>query len=376
MSLIILNPDLIFKPKENKIQVINIENGQSFLISEDLYHFLRDFDDNQDLSVIPNEIREQLISNNIIIEKNHYHRFSFKPQIDSVSRIKLCSISVEPFFKKYNFLLNDLFFHSIIIIKFIIILAGVISLSLLVVDISGKAITTGLFSKISIRDLIILYLLTSMTIVLHEISHLYCYKYYGDYPAKIRVILFFFSLTLCCNLTGVYFLDKKKSFITLIAGSFSQLVINGICLIIIYLYYINTGHILTVLMFFVAMNSVSCILNFFPLIKYDGYWLLALKLQDYNLMQNSLDYLYKKFKKIPDLSNHQKTYLLFGISTIIAHFVAWLSSLIVIYNFLQNYIGTYSIFFVLIVASVILLSYIRKYTNLKKRIYKNGLIID
>ncbi|MGN0962728.1 MAG: hypothetical protein ACI4PP_04040, partial [Clostridia bacterium] len=227
--LLILNPDIIFKTEKNEVMVLNIENGKSFVIDKNLYDFLQSFNDNQDLSLVPPEIKDDLLKNGILIERENFKKYNFCPHMDSISRISLCTFSVDSFFDKHRFLLKPNFFKLVFSLSALAVIGGFVCLSLITINLYHLNISIiSVFSKITYIDILILYLLSMFSLILHEMSHLYFYKYYGNYPGKIRLILLFLSPTLCCNLTGIYFLDRKNGVFSLIAGSCSQLVVNGI----------------------------------------------------------------------------------------------------------------------------------------------------
>ncbi|HLD99478.1 MAG TPA: efflux RND transporter periplasmic adaptor subunit [Bdellovibrionota bacterium] len=144
------------------------------------------------------------------------------------------------------------------------------------------------FKHGSILQLLTLCLTIYVVIGIHELGHGLSCRHYGGEVHEIGFLLLFFQPCLYCNVNDAWILDKKwKQVVVTLAGGYVEYFIASLAAIgwalTSPLSYLNA-------LFFQIMSigSISTILfNFNPLIKLDGYYLLADFLGTPNLRERS-----------------------------------------------------------------------------------------
>lgn len=134
---------------------------------------------------------------------------------------------------------------------------------------------------------VLFYIVTIITIFLHEIGHALACKYFGGKVKEIGFLLLFFSPALYCDVSGIRMFKKKQAkIITLLAGIFVQIFILSIMSILYHFIYEGSSFIAT----FALWNLIMVVSNIVPFIKLDGYWILSSWVNIPNLYEKSLKY--------------------------------------------------------------------------------------
>ncbi|MBF0365529.1 MAG: hypothetical protein HQK50_08150 [Oligoflexia bacterium] len=147
------------------------------------------------------------------------------------------------------------------------------------------------FHEMSFLNLAILWVIIYVTIAIHEIGHGLTCKYYGGDVHEIGFLLLFFQPCMYCNVNDAWLFDKKwKQIAVTIAGGYIEFFIGSIFTFI--WFFTNPNTFINIISFQVmTICSASTVLfNFNPLMKLDGYYLLADALEVANLKENSLSY--------------------------------------------------------------------------------------
>ncbi|MEK6707143.1 MAG: hypothetical protein AAB116_23865 [Candidatus Poribacteria bacterium] len=147
-------------------------------------------------------------------------------------------------------------------------------------------------SKLDLIQVLVLWLVIYSMIAVHEIAHGLTCKYYGGEVHEIGVLLIFFQPCVYCNVNDAWLLDKKwKQVIVTIAGSFVELWIGALFMITWATTIPDTFiNVLSIRVVVVSVAS-TILMNFNPLIKLDGYYLLVDYLGMPNLRENAFKYL-------------------------------------------------------------------------------------
>lgn len=148
------------------------------------------------------------------------------------------------------------------------------------------------FQHTSALQLFILWVIVYVVIGIHELGHGLTCRYYGGEVHEIGFLLLFFQPCLYCNVNDAWMLDKKwKQVAVTLAGGFIEYFIASLAAIGWALTAPGTG-LNTLLFQIMSVGSISTILfNFNPLIKLDGYYLLADFLGAPNLRDRSFGFL-------------------------------------------------------------------------------------
>lgn len=154
------------------------------------------------------------------------------------------------------------------------------------------------FSEMSVWNLAALWVVIYATIAIHELGHGLTCKHYGGEVHEIGFLLLFFQPCLYCNVNDAWLFDKKwKQIMVTMAGGYIEITFGAVCAFI--WYFSNPNTFLHTISFQVmTICSLSTVfMNFNPLMKLDGYYLLSDFLEVPNLKDDSFDYLKYFVKK-------------------------------------------------------------------------------
>ncbi|MGG5209537.1 hypothetical protein ACQWU4_11365 [Chryseobacterium sp. MIQD13] len=141
-------------------------------------------------------------------------------------------------------------------------------------------VTTSLSSFTNLSPLWILAIYTS-TMFLHELGHIAACRKFTGKNGEIGFGIYFIFPVLYSNISSVWHASKQERVITNLAGIYMQL----LCMFILYgLYLLTHNASLLYLAYFIAFY---CLLQVFPFIRSDGYWLLSDLTSTSNLLQKS-----------------------------------------------------------------------------------------
>ncbi|MBB6371099.1 hypothetical protein [Chryseobacterium shigense] len=155
-----------------------------------------------------------------------------------------------------------------------------ITFSLLVVLQVIIMINTPLSSFTNISPVWVVVIYTS-TMFLHELGHIAACRKFTGKNGEIGFGIYFIFPVLYSNISSVWHADKQERVITNLAGIYMQL----LCMLILYGIYLLTHDASSLyLAYFIACY---CLLQVFPFIRSDGYWLLSDLTSTSNLLQKS-----------------------------------------------------------------------------------------
>jgi multidrug efflux pump subunit AcrA (membrane-fusion protein) len=148
---------------------------------------------------------------------------------------------------------------------------------------SGAA--PGLFS---LYGLILIWPVVFTVTTIHEFSHGLTCCHYGGKVHEVGFMLIYFSPAFYCDVSDSYMFPKRTNRMAVaLAGGYAQLTVWGICTIVWRLtdpdVFINKLALIVV-----VFSGLQTLLNFNPLIKLDGYYMLSDFLEVPNLRSKAL----------------------------------------------------------------------------------------
>lgn len=181
-----------------------------------------------------------------------------------------------------------------------------------------------LWSFIESENWVSLGLAVAFTKLFHELGHAYTQKKFGGECHEIGIMIFFFMPTLYCNTSDSWLLgDKWKRMYIGLGGLYVELFIFTIAAIA--WWNSSVGNLQDFFMNIMFVCSISAVLtNGNPLLKYDGYYILADWLEIPNLAQKSNKEIFRLFlfhgcgdqRKVDVWTSrfNKQTYVLYGIT--------------------------------------------------------------
>jgi multidrug efflux pump subunit AcrA (membrane-fusion protein) len=140
----------------------------------------------------------------------------------------------------------------------------------------------------SVYGLLLIWPVMFTVTTIHEFSHGLTCCHYGGKVHEVGFMLIYFSPAFYCDVSDSYMFPKRTSRMAVaLAGGFAQLTVWGICTIIWRI--TDTNASINKLVFIVVVFSgLQTLVNFNPLIKLDGYYMLSDFLEVPNLRGKAL----------------------------------------------------------------------------------------
>jgi putative peptide zinc metalloprotease protein len=137
-----------------------------------------------------------------------------------------------------------------------------------------------------------------LVVLFHEFAHGLTCKYFGGDVHEMGFLLLYFQPCFYCNVSDAYlFPEKSKRLWVTFAGAYCQVLVWAVATILWRITALDTG--LNSFLFVVVITSgITVLFNFNPLIKLDGYYLLADYLEIPNLRKKAFQHLSRGLKRI------------------------------------------------------------------------------
>lgn len=138
----------------------------------------------------------------------------------------------------------------------------------------------------SIKDIVIVYLIIVLTFFLHEFSHMITALYYGIRVSDMGFMFYFFIPCAYTNLTHLHYCNNKKNVLhVLSAGMLMDFGIMGLFMTMFN--YMPISNATRYYLYIVLFSMVSLLGNLIIFLKFDGYFILQVLIDETNLMENA-----------------------------------------------------------------------------------------
>jgi|GEM_PF-2297367 len=148
-----------------------------------------------------------------------------------------------------------------------------------------------MWEEVANGEVLILILPYVAVLCMHEFAHGIATKQFGGVIYDMGFMFYYFRPAFYCNVTDSYRFTTWRRIVVAGAGIYFQLVLASLFMV----GYQVAGYPLNLVgrlvITFVFLNMFNSALNFIPLIKLDGYWMLTALSNIDNLRQKSFDYL-------------------------------------------------------------------------------------
>jgi putative peptide zinc metalloprotease protein len=168
-----------------------------------------------------------------------------------------------------------------------------------------------------------------LVVAAHEFAHGLTCRYFGGEVHEIGFMLIYFQPAFYCNVSDAWlFPEKSKRLWVAFAGPYFELFIWALATLLWRLTDVETwlNHVAFMV---VASSGIKTLMNFNPLIKLDGYYLLSDYLEIPNLRRKSFSYIGTLLKQLggsvvegvePPTPRERKIYLAYGLVATVCSF--------------------------------------------------------
>jgi multidrug efflux pump subunit AcrA (membrane-fusion protein) len=142
--------------------------------------------------------------------------------------------------------------------------------------------------RAAVSDYVLLYIVATVLVAIHELAHGFTCKYYGGEVHEIGAMMFYFDIAFFCNVNDAWTFQELKSRLWVTAaGSWIEMVVAGIAAIIWWA--AEPGTLLSdaALGVFLVGGFAAVLINMNPLIPLDGYYALSDWLEVPNLRRRA-----------------------------------------------------------------------------------------
>lgn len=174
-----------------------------------------------------------------------------------------------------------------------------------------------IINQLSSASLIDIWVVIIVTVIAHEFAHGLTCKHFGGEVREIGFLLLFCMPAFFCNVSDAWlFTHKSKRLWVAFSGAYCEFLIWALAVIGWRIFAIETSlHYFALIL--IASSGFRILLNFNPLIKLDGYYMLSDYLDIPNLRAKALDYLKIRmkalisFSKMPEITASSKEKYIF-----------------------------------------------------------------
>jgi putative peptide zinc metalloprotease protein len=199
---------------------------------------------------------------------------------------------------------------------------------------------------LSVENLVVMAVVLACCKVLHELGHALVCKHFGGQCHELGVMLLVFTPCLYCNVSDAWMMQSKWKRIAIsAAGIYVELLLASVCTFL--WWFSQPGTLNSIFLNVMFVCSVSTILfNGNPLLRYDGYFILADLIELPNLRQQSQAFLQQLVAKCFGLElreswtlqrRDQAQLVFYGIAALVYRWVLVVGILFVVYRVLEPY---------------------------------------
>ena len=201
-----------------------------------------------------------------------------KPQEKNFLYLRLFSLNPERVFRLLLPKVEWCFTPAFNLFAALAILSGIVLSSL-----NAEELTGELLSLVSLRGLVMMWLVIAVVVTVHEFAHGLTCCHFGGKVQSMGFMLIYFSPAFYCDVSDAWmFPTRRQRMWVTFAGGYIQLLIWGLAMIA---WRILAQDTLAseILLIVIVFSGFQTLFNFNPLIKLDGYYMLSDYLEIPNL---------------------------------------------------------------------------------------------
>ncbi len=241
--------------------------------------------------------------------------------LDSLLSVKIHAVNPDRWLARIDRRMGRFFFGpAFLTLAWVSIAAGAI-LSIL----NWEQLYLSLPRLFTLYSIPLILIVAFAVITTHELAHGLTLKHFGGKVEELGFLFLYFFPAFYCNVSDAWLLKKRERMLVSAAGGFVQLVVWSWATIMWRLLSPETlGS--RICLIAVAFSGVQTVLNFIPLIRLDGYYLLSDFLETPNLRQKAFGHLKRMFNAwltgtgVPAASGtrrEQRIFMVYGLSSFV-----------------------------------------------------------
>ncbi len=181
-----------------------------------------------------------------------------------------------------------------------------------------RELTVDVQDLFNLNGLLLVWLVTMMVVTLHEFAHGLTCCHFGGKVQEIGFMLIYFQPAFYCDVSDSWmFPPKKQRMLVTFAGGYFQLSIWGLCTV---LWRITApdAFVNQLALVVIVFAGVQTLVNFNPLIKLDGYYMLSDYLEIPNLRSKAVHSIWDRFtgRGRPIPSRERRPLMIYGLASI------------------------------------------------------------
>ena len=196
--------------------------------------------------------------------------------------LRLVSLNAEAVFEWLLPKVRWCFTPAFHVFAVLMILSGIVITSLY-----GSRLAAQFLTLLSVHGILIVWVTVYFVVVMHEFAHGLTCRYFGGKVRELGFILIYFMPALYCDVSDVWMFPSRRQRIWVtFAGGYFQLVVWGFAAVVWRLVAEDTL-ISSIALSAILFGGVQTLVNFNPLIKLDGYYMLSDYLEIPNLQDKA-----------------------------------------------------------------------------------------
>ena len=166
--------------------------------------------------------------------------------------------------------------------------AAMILTGIVITTIHAGTLARSALSLLSVNGIILIWLVIVGVGVLHELAHGLTCRHFGGRVREVGFMLIYFQPAFYCDVSDAWmFPSRRERLWVTFAGGYFQLVLWGMA-VIVWRIFVEDSLINWIAMTVVVFSGLQTLVNFNPLIKLDGYYMLSDYLEIPNLRAKAL----------------------------------------------------------------------------------------
>jgi putative peptide zinc metalloprotease protein len=171
------------------------------------------------------------------------------------------------------------------------VVAGIVAIT------NWKTLFISLPTLFTLYSIPFILIVTFTLVTIHEFAHGLTLKHFGGRVCEMGLLFLYGIPAFYCNVSDAWMLKKRERIWVSLAGSYIQVFIMALAIMAWRILAMETLAS-RVCLIIIAFTAIQTVVNFIPLIRLDGYYLLSDLIEIPNLHKKALAYAKSRFKSL------------------------------------------------------------------------------